>query len=183
MNKTVKLPAALFARLQKLAIPLEDTTVSVIERLVDQHEALDLKSKERADSTFHPDHSMRLNPLDPPDFSHSVVVGTFGERPFKNWNDLVQSAHIETLTKVGGFKALKEVTLANIEKGNHRRDCGFKYLPKIGISIQGVDSRRAWQCALHLAKSTGTTLRAKVTWRVNEKAEFPGETGVIEWKP
>ena len=38
MSKVVRIPETIYQRLQKLAVPLEDTPASVIEKLLDFHE-------------------------------------------------------------------------------------------------------------------------------------------------
>jgi hypothetical protein len=183
MSTTLEIPSALFERLQKFAIPLVDTPISVIEKLADHYEAT-TKSSVANESQAIPSSGLKsFNPLDPPDLLHTRVEGTLGDLHFRKWNELVRLAHVLGFKKAGSFEALRSATQSQIRNGNHNGDRGFHHIPEIGISVQGVDARHAWTYALCLAKFTGIPIRATVTWRNNEKAAFPGESGVIEWAP
>lgn len=183
MNTTLEIPPALFERLQKHAIPLVDTPVTVIERLTDHYEAT-TKSLGASVTPANPPSGLKsFNSLNPPDLLHTRVEGTFGDSHFRKWNELVRLAHVLAFKKAGSFDALRKATQSQIRNGNHDGDSGFHYIPEIDISVQGVDARHAWTYALRLAQFTNLPICATVTWRNNEKAASPGESGVIEWAP
>jgi hypothetical protein len=180
----IEIPDSLFQRLQKHAVPLEDTTASVIERLVDHLEAKPngLVKGKQSEVGF-PDHVIKkFNPIRPPDLFHTRSRGTLDSSTFSNWNDLVRVAHIAAFAKAKTFEVLKTVTQAQIRKGSHS-DSGYHFLPEIGISIQGVDANHAWMYSLRLAQYLKVPLQALVEWRNNEKAAHPGMSGVLEWNP
>lgn len=181
MQTTLEIPPQLFERLQKLAIPLVDTLVTVIERLADHYEATASIPVKEMSST--PSNGVRkFDPIKPPNLLHTQVAGTFGDVPFRKWSELVHIAHIEAFKQAGSFEALRTATSSQIRKGEHD-DSGFRYIPDIGISVQGVDAPHAWNYSLRLAQYTKKPIKASVTWRNKEKAAFPGESAVIEWQP
>jgi len=182
MNTTLEIPPHLFARLQKHAVPLVDTPISVIERWADHFEAT-AKSTNGAPPPPTVNAGLSFDPLSPPDLLHTRVEGTLGDIHFRKWNELVRLAHVEAFKKAGSFENLRAATHSQIRNGNHEGDSGFHYLPDIGVSVQGVDARHAWTYALRLAQYMKKPLRVQVTWRNNEKAAYPGETATMEWLP
>jgi len=179
---TLEIPPQLFARLQKHAIPLVDTPISVIERWADHYEATAGSTGSKSPSSLV-EAGRSFDPLSPPDLLHTRVEGRLGHIPFRKWNELVRLAHVEAFKAAGSFEALKVASHSQIRKGNHEGDSGFHYVPEIGISVQGVDARHAWTYALRLAQYLKKPLRVQVTWRNNPKAAYPGETATLEWRP
>jgi hypothetical protein len=184
MPITLEITDELFRRLQEHAIPLVDTPISVIERGMELLEGRASKAQSAviAETPSVEYGTKRLDPFNPPDLFHTRARGTFGESSFSKWNGLVRAAHIEAFKKARSFKELRNVTHAQVREGSHS-DSGFKFVPEIGISIQGVDANHAWQYALQLAKYLGQPLRATIGWRHNPKAAYPGDRAVIEWSP
>jgi hypothetical protein len=185
MSTHIEIPESLYTRLQKHAIPFVDhTPVSVIERWADHFDAqlngrVDGKVAEAATAEYG---TKTLNAMRPPDLFHTRVRGTFGSAPFSNWNDLVRIAHTEAFAKAKSFEELRTVSHAQVRKGNHS-DSGYRFVPEIGISIQGVDANHAWTYSLQLAKYLQVPLRALIEWRHNAKAAHPGEAGLLEFVP
>lgn len=183
MSITLQIPEALYKRLQKHAVPFVDTPLSVIEKWADHFEhAQNGKTASTAELPMIEYGAKKLDPLHPPDLSHTRARGTLGANRFANWNDLVRIAHIAAFKQSGSFEELRNVTHAHIVKGESS-ERGYKFVADIGISIQGVDANRAWQHALRLAKYLKRPLRADIEWRQNDKAAHPGERGILEWNP
>ena len=183
MPVKLEISDALYRRLQKHAVPFIDTPLSVIEKWADhfEHTQTD-KAPSTAELPTVEYGAKKLDPIHPPDLFHTRARGTFGSAPFSNWNDLVRIAHIAAFNQVGSFEQLRNVTHAQIDKGE-RSDSGYKFVPEIGISLQGVDANHAWQHALRLAKHLKQPLRVTVEWRHNPKAAHPGAAGVLEFVP
>ena len=80
------------------------------------------------------------------------------------------------------FHELRKVTRAQIRKGSYSNE-GYKFVPEIGISIQGVDADHAWEYSLRLAIHVKVPVKAEIEWRNNDKAAHPGERGVMVWTP
>lgn len=183
MSITLEIPEALYRRLQKHAVPFVDTPLSVIEKWADHFEhAQNRKAPSTAELPTVEYGAKKLDPIRPPDLFHTRARGTFGSSRFSNWNDLVRIAHIAAFKQAGSFEQLRNVTHAQVHKGE-RSDSGYKFVPEIGISLQGVDANHAWQHALRLAKYLKQPLRVAVEWRHNPKAAHPGAAGVLEFVP
>jgi len=178
------MPDPLYKRLHKYSVFANLAVPSLIERWADYFEA-------KANGSSSPIvvelpvteyGGKKLDPLRPPDLFHTRARGNFGSTSFSNWNDLVRIAHIQAFAKAGSFEELKKVTHAQIRKGSHS-DSGYRVLPEIGISVQGVDANHAWSYSLRLAQYLKCPIKTVVEWRHNEKAAHPGEMGVLEWSP
>jgi hypothetical protein len=183
MSVQLKIPEALYKRLQKHAVPFVDTPISVIEKWADHFEQVDSGgSSSAAELPTNEYSAKKLDPFHPPDLLHTRARGTFGESSFSNWNDLVRTAHIEAFKKAGSFGELRNATHAQIRNGSHS-DSGFKFVAEINTSIQGVDANHAWQYSLKLAEYLGQRIHAVIEWRRKSKAAHPGQRAVIEWSP
>ena len=187
MSIQLEIPQALFDRIKKNAIPFIDLTpVSVLERWADHFEKAPPATAPTpavAVSIAVAPAGRTLNPLSPPSLLHTRCRGTFGVTSFRKWNDLVRIAHVQAYAKAGNFESLLSVSHAQLRKGDHSGDSGFHFVPEIGISIQGVDANKAWEYSLRLAQYLKVPLVARVEWRHKEDAAFPGETGILEWRP
>ncbi|RYD85660.1 MAG: hypothetical protein EOP84_01770 [Verrucomicrobiaceae bacterium] len=186
MSTPIELPEALFKRLQRYAVPFVDTPVSVIERIVDFYEARNGETSDSATVSVHRSQSVdsikKYDPMRPPDLFHTTVFGEFGGTKFSKWNDLLKIAHLQAFKKAESFEELKRVTHAQIKMGEHTTS-GYRPLPEIGISLQGADANHSWVRALRLAQYLQVPLTAEVEWRHNDGAAFPGQRGVLSWKP
>ncbi len=189
----IEIPEPLLKRLQKHAIPFIDTNpVSVIERWADfyeQHnqEKIDFKADSKKanlkQSPIEIPHGVRqFDPKRPPSLLHTRVFGEFAGTPFSNWNDLLRIAHIRAFKETRSFEELRKITRAQTKKGSYS-DEGYKFVPEIGISIQGVDADHAWEYALRLAIHLKVLVKAEIEWRHNDKAAYPGERGIMVWIP
>jgi len=185
MTPVIRIPESLFVRLQKHAKPLVDTPVSVIERMVDFYER-DTRNSEgkarRKDVDTMP-AAKNYNPNRPPDLTHTRVLNAeFDGSPAKNWNDLVEVAHIRAGKQFKTYEALRGATKANIVRGE-KTDSGFHHVPDIDISIQGIDADLAWRNVLHLARQLDVAVRVEFEWRTKPQAAHPGKRGSLEWMP
>jgi len=188
----IEIPELLLKRLQKHMTPYVDNYVSVIERWADLHDQHDQKKVDlKADSiTANAKHApmeippgvQQFDPKRPPSLLHTRVRGEFAAKSFSNWNDLLRVAHIHAFKDVRSFEELHKMTRAQIRKGSYSNE-GYKFVPEIGISIQGVDADHAWPYALRLAIHLKVPVKAEIEWRNNDKAAHPGERGVIVWTP
>ena len=191
----VEIPESLFKRLQKLAIPLVDTTVTVLERLVDRAEH-DLRSKEAAST---PDNgeayggsqgkvgSSTFAPDAPPDLRHTrVLTARFAGRTASGWNNLVHAAHAEALSQLQSLDVLRGVTKSNFITGRASSEDikrGFHHVPEINISIQNVSAEHAWLNALRLARHLGVEIKVTFEWMRKNEAARPGKSGSLSWRP
>jgi hypothetical protein len=169
--------------MQKSAVPFVDTPISVIERwanFYDEHHGSTTNGETQ--TTSNSGNCKQFSATQPPDLLHTRVRGKLGTIAFSRWNELVRIAHVEAFKKAGSYDLLRKVTRAHIKNGEYL-DEGYKYVPEVGISVQGVDANRAWEHGLRLAMYLKLLLTAEVEWRHHEQAAHPGESGVLCWKP
>ena len=188
----IEIPEPLLKRLQKHATPFVDTPVHVIERWADFYEQhnqpnADLKAHSKVANSKHtpidiPHGVRQFDPKRPPSLLHTRVRGEFAATQFSNWNDLLRIAHIHAFKEARSFEELRKVTRAQTKKGSYS-DEGYRFVPEIGVSIQGVDAGHAWEYALRLAIHLKVPVKAEIEWRNNDKAAHPGERGVMVWTP
>ena len=95
---------------------------------------------------------------------------------------MLRIAHIRAFKEAGAFEELRKMTRAQIRKGTYS-DEGYRFVPEIGISIQGVDAGHAWEYALRLAIHLKVSVKAEIEWRQNDNAAHPGERGIMVWTP
>jgi len=105
------------------------------------------------------------------------VRGEFSSTPFSNWNDLVRIAHVHAFKAAGGFEELRKMTRAQVRKGAYS-DEGYRFVPEIGVSIQGVDAGHAWEYSLRLALHLKLPVKAEIEWRHNDKPRILVNAGL-----
>ena len=124
-----------------------------------------------------------LHPDRPGSLKHtSVSHATFGNRPAGNWSALVREG-LKAAKEAGyGISDVRTATRCQVEEGN-RTDHGFQHISGTGWSFQGMESNRAWDCALKLAKLMHCHLEARFWWQNKDAAAHPGKEGFIRWLP
>lgn len=181
MAPTIDLSPATFTRLQAHAVPLIDTIESVINRLLDAYET-NGGTLAGSGGSDHVDPAVRrFNPNTPPDLTHTKVMAIeFGGKPLSrsetNWNGLLIVAIREARAKVASTTDLRRLAIVNLVDGK-KADEGYRFLPEMGISVQGQDANGAWKGACHIAQQLGRELKARFIWRDKEGAAFPGAIG------
>jgi len=177
---SVELSPHTFARLQTLAVPLVDNIETVISRLIDFYETRDGdppgRPKNGAASKVR-----QFNPLSPPPLTHTKVLAVeLRGRPLArgqvNWNGLLNAAVREAKARAKSDSELEQLVIVPFVEGQ-KTDEGYRYLPELGISLQGQDANGAWKGACHIAQKLGLALTATFVWREKEGAAFPGVEG------
>lgn len=80
-----------------------------------------------------------------------------------------------------GNKLVRELQVpAKVEQYEEE---GFRYHADLGISVQGQSASDAWKEIDRLAKKWGIPVKVEFWWRHNEKAQYPGRTGVLRSGP
>lgn len=180
MSPSVELSATTFTRLQAHAVPLVDNIESVINRLIDLYESRDgAPAPAAAAGDF--ENVRQFNPSAPPGLTHTKVLaiefrGRGFDRSQTNWNGLLNAAVREAKAAAKSPAEFKKLVIVNFVAGQ-KNDEGYRYLPDVGISVQGQDANGAWKAACHIAQQLGYPLTATFVWREKEGAAFPGVTG------
>ena len=109
-----------------------------------------------------------------------VLEGSLGSVSETKWIKLVAAGVRLSLDKGISLQELEAALEANLEKGN-RGDSGFALIADTDVSMQGMDAIHCAGNLFVLARLLRCPLRVKFRW--GKKAAFPGQVGVLEWKP
>jgi hypothetical protein len=181
MMPVVRIPEPIYKRLQAIAVPLEDTIVTVIDRLLSEYEA-----GQPSQQITESENYRVLDPDDPANLRYTRLIRAVindSEIRQPNWSKIIDAAHILGFHKGLSPEDLIKLTLSNVVKGE-KNNTGFHYLPEVNISVQGVDANYAWRNTLHLAKNLKVPVEVYFEWLPDEeKAAYPGEKGKLVWTP
>jgi len=121
-------------------------------------------------------------PDEPPNLSFTKIINaTFGTQSTNKWNALVRCAVKEALQKNMSISRLKSL-LSNVQEGQIN-DNGYRPLPGMNVSVQGVAAGNALSLALLLAKELNVEITVRFRWREKDGAAHPGKEGLLQWKP
>jgi hypothetical protein len=171
---------SIYTRLQAIAIPLEDTPISVIERLLGEHES----QKETHISSRDKASFICLNPHQHDALKHTRVTKAIinsVQVATPNWNKITNLAH-EIAVEIHGLspQLLYGTSLSNTDRRNIS-ERGFKYLEKAGISVQQTEANLAWRNAFHLFKKLDIPVDVHFEWHDKKEAAYPGKKGRLTW--
>ncbi len=122
-----------------------------------------------------------LEPNSPPNLSFTKVIeAKFAGRAAANWNDLLGVA-IRTAMQDGIDVDRLQGLSVPVKEGRISTD-GYAPLQGTSVSFQNVNANHAWTLTLMLAKKLGVEVTVRLRWREKEKAAFPGQDAVLEWK-
>jgi hypothetical protein len=175
----IKIPEALYNRLQTIAVPFEDSTISVIEKLLNEYELHHLPAKAKKES------ERILDPEKPGSLKHtSVIQAVVNDQliSMPNWNKVSHEIHRLALYQGVAKEKLIELSPFNVTVGESDKQ-GFCFLADIDLSIQGVGAEVAWKYALKLAKHLSLPIQVIFEWRDKPSAAFPKEKGKLIWVP
>jgi hypothetical protein len=187
---TIEISESLFAKLQKLAVPLVDTPVTVLERLLSHYEAQTAQvsaigEQSRANENRGPQREFKATA--PPSLRHTrVIEADFAGRKADGWNSLVHVAHIEAVRRMGSVEAVRRISTAKMILGrasSDRAKAGYRYVAEINACIQNVDAEHAWSNTFRLAKALKVPVEVEFEWLLRNEAAHPGKTARILWKP
>lgn len=184
MSHVIRVSETTYRRLEQHVTGFGDNPDTVIERLLDYYEDdCDKENRNQRRESGGQNGPLELNPDDPGDLTHTKVLeGYFGDEGVSNWKELMHTAHSIAYGTLGSFNDLREITDANIEKGEHT-ESGFAPVLGAPISIQGANANTSWQNAFRLAKELKVPIEMRFRWRNKKKALHPGEKGKLSWTP
>lgn len=176
------------SRLQKIAVPLEDTYDSVIGRLLDLYESTH-STVPRLLAPGQPirvleDGTMEFSPANPPSLRfttvHQAVVDNNQlPRGDTYWNSMMNLAIRLARSSGMDAEAIVAMLFVNAIVGRKDED-GYKYMPDLGISVQGQDSNAAFRQFYSICSLINIHFTVFFSWQMNEKAAFPGQRGYFE---
>lgn len=112
-------------------------------------------------------------------FTRILSVRVNGGKPEKvNWAGLLMKViSIVNAKGLSGEKLVNELQI-NAKATEYAID-GYKFMPELGISVQGQSAPDAWKETSRLAAKFHIPVEVRFQWRDNEKAQHPGKIGVI----
>ncbi len=184
MMPVVRISDATFVDLKSIATWLgADTPSKTIERLVrEKMDALDLERDageemiEAAASEGEPFFFERTPGLTFTRILAANLEGQSLDRP--NWVGLL--IEMAKRVKAKGFtqdQLVKELQIPT--KHDSYEEEGYRFYPRLGISIQGQSAQDAWKEINRLADKHRIPVEVEFQWRDNEKAQHPGRVGII----
>ena len=160
-----------FARMQQHAVALVDDANAVISRALDALEATAGSSLPRMSMDGAPDLSFT-----------SVQVATVDRALLSAsdsyWNALLLAVIRAAHRRGAASTQITSKRLANYI-GGRKEEGGYKYLPEVNLSVQGLDANGAWKATAYLADAFGIPVKVQFAWQNNPKAAKPGATGVL----
>jgi hypothetical protein len=103
----------------------------------------------------------------------SAKVGKEDIRP--TWNGLLLHL-IRRIPKDTKADEIRRLLIVNFAPGK-KEDEGYRFVPELGISVQGQDADGAWKGASHIAQKLGVPVEVEFLWRMKDGAALPGVTG------
>lgn len=184
MMPVIRLSDASFVDLKSISTWMGTETPSeTIDKLVrEKMQKLDME-RDDGDFTFDDDDSSS-GPhvfLTTPGLSFTRILSVSindEEIEKTNWAGLLLKV-IKIFRDMGLSKdqLVKELQVPS-KVGEYIED-GYKYYPKLGISIQGQSAPEAWKEISRIANKTRISLEVEFQWRDHEKAQYPGRIGII----
>lgn len=115
-------------------------------------------------------------------FTRIINCSFGGTNPGNRWANLISSG-ISMAIKMGfTINDFQKHTTINLLKGEeHER--GFKFIPKTGLSYQGMDANKTWENALKIAQLTKQKIYVEFEWTSNPNAVYPGKKEILFWEP
>ncbi len=190
MMPVVRISDATLKKLQPLAIPLEDSIDTLLNRLADAAHSgipyeLPVFTVPTAVAQQKTPTCWDVAPHDNLAYTRIISVDFNGiSLPIKGreWNDLAKHIHEAAFQKLGSFNALRLATRAKVQQGKYQQR-GFEYLPNIDVSLQGMDANAAWDNSARLAQAIGIPLSVECEWLNDPKAAKPGQKLQLAFNP
>jgi hypothetical protein len=189
MPITLVLPDALVKKMQTVAVPLQDTHLTVIDRAIDA--LIEKMSGTGAPNTVAASAAVAdgnvVYPADAPPslkFTKPLAIKLEGEALPKNelyWNLLLFRV-IRIAAKKMEKQALRQAILVNQVEGKNEAN-GYRYISEAKLSVQGSEAKNAWKATIHLIKAAALSVDVVFQWENKEGAAHPGQVAHMTYAP
>lgn len=181
MMPVVRINDATFADLKSISTWFGTKTPSeTIDRIV--REAMEELGMERDDepdtlAVHNKDEVMQFDTAPGLSFTKPTAA-MVNDRPLENprWSAIL-IAMIGAVSGKGikGEKLVRELSIP--AKVSQYEEEGYKFLPDVGISVQGQSAQDCWKEIDRLSNKWRIPVSVDFFWRQNPKAQYPGKTG------
>jgi len=163
------------AFLKSTAIPLEDTTTTVVDRLIAEYKKLREQEAKKNGKGLHFD----LHSVPSVKFTSIKSARIAGQPASQNyWNNILEDMISACATRGGKRADIKNAMSANCQPGKHT-DGGFRYVEKADFSFQGLEANRAYKNIVALAEAFDIPVEINLFWQDNEDAALPNQSATI----
>ena len=167
-----------FERLQNHAKPLVDTMDTVLNRVLD---IVERNQEHSGPEEIHNDGPRLINPLSLPDLTHTKVLNASLARKEllkPNWTLVLENVLVIAMKELDDIVELRRYCPANMVQGR-KEDEGYRYLPEVDISVQGMAANSTCKAIVLLARSRAISLEIIFEWRNKKDAAYPGDKARI----
>ena len=165
-----------FERLQRHAIPLEDTPDTVVNRALD---ALERDESSSAPSWEQPVPEHPIDPANLPSLKHTGVLAARlnGRSVAKlKWNGILDEVVIHGMKRIRHFEEFRRRCPARMVSGR-KEDEGYRYLAEADISIQGRSATEVGKMLVEAAGNLDIELDIVFQWKQGKDSAHPGKRG------
>lgn len=172
---SIEISDAAMAFLQARAIPLIDDTVSVVDRLIEEHQALEKSTQ----APMAKELSFNVSSTPSVKFTSVLSAIVDGKKASQNkWNSILEVVITACSEKGAQPDEITGVMAANIHSGEHHEN-GYRYVPVVGFSFQGLEANRAFKNISALVQAFEIPLRISIRWQEKERAAYPNTQAEI----
>lgn len=170
-----------FRRMQRLAEPLVDTPTTLVTKLLDVYEVSQKQSKLVGNTKRESENIFSFDA--PPPLVHvkflSGVIGTHSpERA--TWDSMVALCLKLVRQSISDIGTLNATIDLNVVKGK-KVDEGYKFLPELDLSYQGVSAQHAASVIGKTARFLREGAFVDFVWREKDGAYAPGKYGALSY--
>lgn len=165
-----------FEYLKSIAIPLTDTTVTVVDKLIERVRSLESVTgpqPDRAPKKLH----LQFAGEEVPSVKFGVVMAAKvdGKPVKKYWNSVLE-ALIARCVQAGHSTEEVRLTLNANTLDGAVEEGGYRYVQEAGFSFQGLEANRVCKNIALLCERYDIPVEIEIRWQDVEEAAFPNQS-------
>lgn len=165
-----------FEYLKSVAVPLSDTTVTVVDKLIERIKALESMQSQAPEKAMKKLH-LQFAGADVPSVKFGVVIAAKvdGKPVKKYWNSVLE-ALIASCVQMGHSADEVRMTLSANTLDGAVEDGGYRYVKDAGFSFQGLEANRVCKNIGLLCERYEVPVEVEIKWQDVEEAAFPNQS-------
>ncbi len=181
-NVQIEISQNAYDYMQTIAEPLVDTTVSIIDRLVEHHKQKVVPLTPKLSGV-----EMHFGVADLPSVSFTTIsTAKINGRPVvkKDWNHVladVIAACVEGGNQPDEVKSILQANTIEGQPTHEEKTKGYRPIPDVNFAFQGLDAKRACRNIFSLAEQFSISVELSIKWQNVEKAEYPNKTANLTY--